>query len=191
MQEEPVTPPPPLSASDEAASALDRAIAALRAGQLPTSMSEFMAQPMPQPEPMLAPEPPALAVEPEPEPEPDLLLTEFEVEIVADAPPVAETTESEPQEAPAWEAEAPSFAAAVERDAEFDAPRTNGGGAHPAYAEAPMPSGMDASARTLEDSVKDMLRPMLRQWLDENMARVLTAALKDELRQNPARFQRD
>ena len=26
-----------------------------------------------------------------------------------------------------------------------------------------------------------MLRPLLRQWLDENMARVLTAALRDEL----------
>ena len=186
-----VIPAPPLSASDEAASALDRAIAALRAGQLPTSMPEFMAQPMPQPEPMLAPELPALAVEPEPAPEPELLLTEFEVEAFADAPPVAETVESEPHEAPAWEAEGPSFTAAVEREAEFDAPHTNGGGAHPAYAEAPMSSPMDASARTLEDSIKDMLRPMLRQWLDENMARVLTAALKDELRDNPARFQRD
>ena len=48
-----------------------------------------------------------------------------------------------------------------------------------------------ADRRSLEDSVKDMLRPMLRQWLDENMARVLTAALKDELKDNPARFQRD
>jgi uncharacterized protein len=188
---EPVTLPPPLSAGDEAASALDRAIAALRAGQLPTSMSEFMAQPMPQSEPMYAPEPPALAVEPEPEPETELLLTEFEIDVIADAPPIAEPVESEPQKAPAWEAEAPSFAAAVEREAEFDAPRTNGGGTHPAYAEAPMSSPMDASARTLEDSIKDMLRPMLRQWLDENMARVLTTALKDELRDNPARFERD
>ena len=38
-----------------------------------------------------------------------------------------------------------------------------------------------ASQKTLEDSVKDMLRPMLKQWLDENMSRVLTAALKEEL----------
>ena len=36
-----------------------------------------------------------------------------------------------------------------------------------------------------------MLRPMLRQWLDENMARVLSSALKDELKDNPARFQQD
>ena len=32
---------------------------------------------------------------------------------------------------------------------------------------------------------------MLRQWLDENMARVLTAALKDELKNNPARLMGD
>jgi cell pole-organizing protein PopZ len=36
-----------------------------------------------------------------------------------------------------------------------------------------------------------MLRPMLRQWLDENMPRMVSAALKDEFRDNPARFQRD
>ncbi|MGA7457188.1 MAG: DUF2497 domain-containing protein, partial [Methyloceanibacter sp.] len=88
--------------------------------------------------------------------------------------------ESEPEQAPAWEAEAPSFAAAVEREAELEAPRTNG---HHDYASV--------APRTLEDSVKDMLRPMLRKWLDENMSRVLTSALRDELRNNPARFQQD
>ncbi len=187
----PAAPPPPMSASDEAASALERAIAALRAGQLPTSFSEFTAtpafQPEPTPEPVTAPEPPALAAaEPEPEPElapePELTLTDFEAEVIVDEIVIVEAVESEPDLAPAWEAEAPSFAAAVERDAEFEAPRTNG---HHDYAAA------SGSSQTLEDSVKDMLRPMLRQWLDENMARVLTSALQDELRSNPARFQRD
>jgi hypothetical protein len=32
---------------------------------------------------------------------------------------------------------------------------------------------------------------MLQRWLDENMTRVLTAALKDELKHNPVRFQDD
>ncbi len=36
-----------------------------------------------------------------------------------------------------------------------------------------------------------MLRPMLQQWLEENMARVLTAALKDEIKHNPSRFEGD
>jgi cell pole-organizing protein PopZ len=40
-----------------------------------------------------------------------------------------------------------------------------------------------------EDSVKDMLRPMLRQWLDENMPRMVTAALKDELGDSSVRGQ--
>ena len=62
--------PPPLSASEEAASALERAIAALRAGQVPTSMDEFM--PAPQPDSSLAP---AFDAAPEPEPEPDLSLS--------------------------------------------------------------------------------------------------------------------
>jgi cell pole-organizing protein PopZ len=191
-------PPPPMTASEEAATALERAIAALRAGQLPTSFAEFTsqpaAQPEPVPEPAPEPEPATFAAEPEPEfePEPDLVLTEFEAEVIIDEPVFVEAVESEPQQAPAWEAEAPSFAAAAEREAEV--PRSNGGGSHH-YAPEPMSSRSYApeamSPRTLEDSVKDMLRPMLRQWLDENMARVLTAALQDELRDNPARLERD
>jgi cell pole-organizing protein PopZ len=177
-------PPPPMSASDEAASALERAIAALRAGQLPTSFTDFTPAPPvfeTAPEPVAAPEPAAIA-EPEPESaEPDLVLTDFESEVIIEETVIAaEPVEPEPAEAPAWEAEAPSFAAAVEREAAYQAPRSNG--RHDYSAAAP---------QSLEDSIKDMLRPMLRQWLDENMARVLTSALQDELRDNPARFQRD
>ncbi len=36
-------------------------------------------------------------------------------------------------------------------------------------------------AKTLEDSVKEMLRPMLKEWLEENMPRVLDATLREEL----------
>jgi len=35
--------------------------------------------------------------------------------------------------------------------------------------------------RTLEDTVSELLRPMLRQWLDQNMPRVLEKALRSEL----------
>ena len=184
----PVPPPLPMSASDEAASALERAIAALRAGQLPTSFSEFSASPapvfqtQPLPEPVIAPEPLPAVAEPQLElpPEPELVVAEFEAELVIEDPVVVEAVESERRQAPAWESDAPSFAAAVEHEAEREAPRTNG---HRDYASA--------APRTLEDSVKDLLRPMLRQWLDENMARVLTSALRDELKDNPGRFQQD
>jgi hypothetical protein len=35
--------------------------------------------------------------------------------------------------------------------------------------------------RTLEDTVREMLRPLLVQWLNENMPRIINEALRDEL----------
>jgi cell pole-organizing protein PopZ len=192
-------PAAPMSASDEAASALERAIAALRAGQLPTSISEFGVQPPPPLEPAPArefttyaepkPEPePEPVLQPEPEfavqPEPELALAEFEAEAIAEEPVFVEPEPvSEPEPAPAWERDTAPWARASEPSVEEEpfVPRSNGHSDHDA----------DAGQKSLEDSVKDMLRPMLQRWLDENMTRVLTAALHDELRDNPGRFQRD
>ena len=194
---------PPLTASEEAASALERAIAALRAGHVPTSVPgsmpeftvpEFAAQPEPEPEPQ--PELPAFAPEPEPElePEPDLVLTEFEAEMIVEEPveiveepvEIEATLVSEAAESPAWESEAAPWTGAPEPlvEPERQGGRVNGG----THAAA---SPLEASNKTLEDSVKDMLRPMLRQWLDENMPRMVTAALKDELGDSSARGQGD
>jgi cell pole-organizing protein PopZ len=205
-----------LSASEEAASALERAIAALRAGQVPTSappptpnyMSAsgpapqpapppplFGAEPqatpgfIPQPAPVpgfIPPQPePQLASAPAQEAEPELVLTEFEVEttetlvmdIVADEEPSAE-----PEEAPFK----PEF---EPYQPDYLSRPTNGSGPHEDLTAA---SGLPAgSEKAIEESIKDILRPTLHQWLDENMARVVTAALKDEIRNDPARFQRD
>lgn len=213
---EPAAPPPPMSASEEAASALERAIAALRAGQLPTSISEFMPQApaapsmftpqapqepepapfyvAPQPEP--APEPeaqpyafpePASEFQPEPEPEPEveLVLSDFEAEAMVEEPSPIEASD-EAEAPPAWESDVPSWASRPESSSEPEplSPLSNGHGAEAA-------ESFEGAQKTLEDSVKDMLRPMLQRWLDENMTRVLTAALQDELRDNPGRFQRD
>jgi hypothetical protein len=211
----PVSMEPPqrkLSASEEAASALERAIAALRAGQVPTSappptpnyMSAsgpapqpapppplFGAEPqatpgfIPQPSPVPGFIPPQLASEPEPEAELELVLTEFEVEttetlvmdIVADDELSAEP--EEPVATPEFQPYQPDYMS----------PLTNGSGPHEELsAGAGLPAGSD---KAIEESIKDILRPMLQQWLDENMARVVTAALKDEIRNDPARFQRD
>ena len=185
----------PLSASEEAASALERAIAALRAGQLPTSPIfsyepppfATPAEPAPAPEPVAGPM--AQAPEPvfAPEGEPELTLTEFEAEMVAQEPSILDVVVSEPEPERGWEPEVPSWAAREQPqpEPEYPAQRANGGN-HQTYA-----SGGEVGPKSLEDSVKDMLRPMLQRWLDENMTRVLTAALKDELRDNPARFQGD
>lgn len=188
----PAAAPPPMSASEEAASALERAIAALRAGHVPTSVPGFMPRPEPEPEP----EPMALAPQPEPEPEPEpqpepepeveLVLTEFEQDLIVEEVVLEAAAPSESEESSGWESETAPWVGASEPlvEPERYAARTNGGSDHGN-------SSLDAAHKTLEDSVKDMLRPMLRQWLDDNMARVLTSVLKDELRDNPARFQQD
>ena len=60
--------------------------------------------------------------------------------------------------------------------------------AAPAFAPAPVPAvapGSPAASgeptRTMEDTVAELLRPMLRQWLDTNMPRVVEKALRVEL----------
>jgi uncharacterized protein len=39
----------------------------------------------------------------------------------------------------------------------------------------------DASAGAIEDTTADLLRPMLRQWLSDNMPRMVEKALSIEL----------
>jgi len=62
----------------------------------------------------------------------------------------------------------------------------------PAYAAAPgrsMTAGPDAlgptavpgSGKSLEDSVKELLRPMLQEWLDKNMPRLVEAAMREQM----------
>ena len=46
-------------------------------------------------------------------------------------------------------------------------------------AEIMPPNG--AGGRTMEDTVKEMLRPMLRQWLNENMPRIVEKVAREEI----------
>jgi cell pole-organizing protein PopZ len=229
----PPAPEPVASAGEEAASALERAIAALRAGQVPTSTTPqaepFQFQAAPQPEamtasepgpemeseplpmavPMDAPEPaeethPEFGAQSEPEAyerfeaqpdtapvieplddfmdepedesfdEPELVLAEVE-ETVAFVEP--EQDDAEPEAPPFWPAQAseeqpaePEPETSYEPEPEPVLTQTNGIGGH--HAEGP--------SRTLEDSIKDMLRPMLREWLDDNMPRIIRDELDTE-----------
>lgn len=45
----------------------------------------------------------------------------------------------------------------------------------------PLGPGAEATVRSVEDLVAELLRPMLRQWLDENMPRIVEKALRIEL----------
>lgn len=106
----------------------------------------------------------ANAAQPEPEPEPE---PEFD---------------PEPEPAP-WHNEGMSWRGAPPaNEFELNPARVNGGRDH-----EPHDYAGPVSSKSLEDSVKEMLRPMLKQWLDENMQRVLTAALREELENSDMR----
>jgi len=107
-----------------------------------------------------------------------------EVEVTAEA----ESVEAEPEaeNAPFWPVEAQGEEEPAESEAVSEpepsyepepvAAQVNGSGAH-----------HDVAGRTLEDSIKDMLRPMLRQWLDDNMPRMI----RDELDSDQVRRHQD
>jgi len=220
---EPVRAAEPLPSLDDPTTALERAIAALKAGDLAAFAREAQAG-SESPEPVYVPPAPIYAV-PEPEaapiaepaiepealsfePEPEALVMEEEEAIVL-AEPEPETVfepsvpswaaensswsqmepsepEAEPEPEPEpelepeplpWRSEDQSWrGAAPANEFEINPTRVNGGSEH-----EPHDFAGPVSSKSLEDSVKEMLRPLLRQWLDENMPRVLTAALREEL----------
>lgn len=59
--------------------------------------------------------------------------------------------------------------------------KLDAGKAEAASAAKASPAADRAAVRTLEDTVAELLRPMLRDWLDANMPRIVEKALKDEL----------
>ena len=232
---------PKLSASDEAASALERAIAALKAGQSPSAApapapsfeapvpsfeapapsfeaaadmspepleAEFAETPtgfiplpgdMPMAVPMDSPAPesethldPEADATLELEPASDAALApeslefeaEGEAEQVLSETETEDTTvleEAEPESAPFWPPQdfgvppaepepAPVFTPPLpEITSEVLVTETNGVASH----ETP-------GSKTLEDSIKEMLRPMLREWLNENMPRMIREELDSD-----------
>jgi cell pole-organizing protein PopZ len=75
-----------------------------------------------------------------------------------------------------WPPSQSSWAKNGEATSEPTPPRVNGGSSHEPHYNAGF------SGATLQDSVKATLRPLLRQWIDAHMSRVLEAALRDELK---------
>jgi cell pole-organizing protein PopZ len=210
----------PAPAPDDPATALERAIAALKAGDLAAFAREAQAGSQ-APEPVYVP-PASIYAEPAREtqaapdtaPAPEAPSFEPEPFTVEDED-AAGAAGSEPAafepETPSWSAETPSWSdrseearaeSEEEPEPEMDfasdpAPWRNEGmawrGSPPANEFELNPARVNGGrdhqpqdyavpgSKTLEDSVKEMLRPMLKQWLDENMPRVLTAALREEL----------
>jgi cell pole-organizing protein PopZ len=202
-QLEPSVPEPVMTMPEppvEEPSALDLAIAELRAREQ-ARMTTAVLPVAPEPEPVFEPLPePVFDTEPEAfdEAEPELVLTTLETETVTET-----FYEPEPVEplaaSPAPEPEMPSWLQSVAsspepepvKEPEPEPAHINGNGSHAPRATHYSEFGINTSGRSLEDSVKEMLRPLLREWLDEHMSRVLEAALRDELKDAEARWQRN
>jgi cell pole-organizing protein PopZ len=154
--------------AEEAAPAATEEPAALEAARAPE----------PEPEAAVEPEPVAAAAEPEPEPEPvaeeealeltDKVETHGDLDVVAPAAaPPPPQREPAPMAAPAPVEGLVSEHAAT--------------AAASAFGQLSAAIAMPRSDRTLEDVVRELLRPLLQQWLDDNLPAIVQQSVEAEV----------
>ena len=137
-----------------------------------------------EPEPA-AVEAAAPVFEPEPEPEEDdgvLELTE-KVETLGDLDVYTPTVSEEPEEAlytpepePIYQPEPPPVASTEGLVGVVAA-----SAAASAFGQLSAAIQMPADGRTLEDVVRELLRPLLKQWLDDNLPQIVQATVDREV----------
>lgn len=157
--------------------------------------AEASPEPEPEPEPEMAAEPEP-APEPEPEPEPEALELTERVEEEPEPEPepepeMAAEPEPEPEPAPAPEddlmildreedAPEPAMAQAEDEDNLVDeAPASAAAGMFAALSENLRVSS--DQGQTLEGIVRELMRPMLKQWLDENLPTIVEQKVEAEV----------
>jgi len=134
--------------------------------------------PPPEPEPPPPPPPePEPAPPPEPEPEPVAVAPEPEPQPEPEPEPVLELTDFAPEE-PAL---SPPPMAGRSAMAELDALVSESTAAASAQALASL-NRISAGGRTLEDVVRDCLRPLLKDWLDRNLTSLTERLVQKEIR---------
>ncbi len=150
----------------------DDAPPAEEAETAPAATEEPAALEAPEPEPLAAePEPVAAAVEREPAPvveEEALELTE-KVETHGDLDVVTPPPAAEPVAAPE-----PALAESLVSERVASAAASS-------FGQLSAAIGMPRSDRTLEDVVRELLRPLLQQWLDDNLPAIVQQAVETEV----------
>jgi hypothetical protein len=131
---------------------------------------------------------PVAAFEPAPEPAEDVLeLTDRvtpETETVGDIEAYTQAEaepepEPEPPPAPPKPAPAPTLVAA--RDDERLVSEPSASAAAASFSQLSGAIAMPAAGHTLEDVVRELLRPLLKTWLDENLPRIVEAKVAEEV----------
>ncbi len=144
------------------------------------------AEAAPAPEPAPVPEPVAAAApEPQPAPEPEVADDELELTHRVDASAErvgdieAYKPEPAPQPAPIAPAPRPMPAAALDESELVSA--ASASAAASAFGNLTAAIRMPSEGRTLEDVVRELLRPLLKAWLDENLPRIVEAKVAEEV----------
>ena len=108
----------------------------------------------------------------------ELVLADAELTVIEET--VVEAMGEPEEKAPFWPEQAEAEEPVPEAEAELSpepepvTAQVNGAEAH-----------HDVAGKTMEDSVKEMLRPMLRQWLDDNMERLIREGFDPETLRRP------
>jgi hypothetical protein len=153
---------------------------AAEAEAAPAAEVEPEVEPEPEPEPVVA----LAAPEPEPEPVEDVLELTQRVEpkppeSVGDLDVYTSKAEAEPEPVPQAKPELVALAAGdddeelVGESTAFAAASAFGNLTH----SIPLP----ATGRTLEDLTRELLRPLLKAWLDENLPRIVESKVAEEV----------
>jgi hypothetical protein len=126
------------------------------------------------------PEPEARVVEPEPEPEPVVADDVLELTQRVEAPKeevgdLEVYTPPEPEPAPA------PVAARAEPEEEPLVSEPSAHAAASAFTNFTAAIAMPAAGRTLEDLTRELLRPLLKAWLDENLPRIVESKVAEEV----------
>jgi cell pole-organizing protein PopZ len=139
--------------------------------------AESAPAPAPEPEPVVAVAPqPAPEPEPEPEPAEDVLELTQRVE-----PPPAVVDDIEAYEPePARPAPAPATLTSVSEEETLVSLPTSFAAAS-AFGQLSAAMAMPATGRTLEDLVRELLRPLLKEWLDQHLSGIVEAKVAEEV----------
>ncbi|MDP1875728.1 DUF2497 domain-containing protein [Phenylobacterium sp.] len=136
-------------------------------------------EPEPEPEPEATYEAPA----PEPEPEDDALELTERVDQVGDLDvysPTMAPAASEPESA-AYSPPSSYEPVSNTNGDEGLLSQTAATAAASAFGQLSAAIGMPHTDRTLEDVVREMLRPLLKQWLDDNLPQIVEASVREEV----------
>ncbi|GIX18119.1 MAG: hypothetical protein KatS3mg119_2305 [Rhodothalassiaceae bacterium] len=131
--------------------------------------------------------------EPEPEPEPEAPAEEAPADDVFE---LTEPAEEEPEDAfaaavkAAEERAGPAEEPAADEDAIVSPPTELKVAASFAELSALLIKSADGGAPTLEGLVREMLKPMMRAWLDENLPRIVEDMVAQEIARLSARARR-